>query len=625
MTAWIVFLCTLVGNLFLIPLVRRFSLRIGKLSQPRDDRWHHQPTPTLGGIGIFLSFGLCLGIVLLVSLFPGSMSNEVRGLAQGGLLNRWGLLIGAVIVFGLGLYDDLKRLSPQTKLVGQILATTVIIALGYTTRFFTPQISNSLIAQIPNILLTYIWMIGITNAINLLDNMDGLAGGISLITAGILSFLFWRAGNLNLFMFSMALTGSILGFLFYNFPPASIFMGDSGSQFLGFTLAALAIARQPQASNVFAVIGVPTLLFLLPILDTTLVTVTRLLRGQSPAQGGRDHASHRLIAFGLTERQAVLALYGVALLAGLAAIGIEALRSINSVSYSLSLVFVPVLVIALALVTAYLGRFKMVTNTTAGNQPTFTRIILDLTYRRRLLEVILDFFLIAVACYLAFLIRYGLVLKENHLALYLQTLPVALVAGYLSMFLIGVYRGIWRYVGVDDWLRYAWAAMISVILTWIGTTYLMRITPLVSEFVFLFFGIFLFLGLAISRSSFRIMDLISGKRTKEAEERVLIFGAGDTGEMALRWIMMNPQLKYRPVGFVDDDPLVLGRQIHGVEVLGNLDQLEAILQRKQIHGVIYAGISDTPTLNQLVARCAVHSCWVKRLHLEFELLEVDND
>jgi UDP-GlcNAc:undecaprenyl-phosphate GlcNAc-1-phosphate transferase len=137
-----------------------------------------------------------------------------------------------------------------------------------TTPFILPSIAN--------IILTFFWLVGITNAINLLDNMDGLASGVSLIAAGVLCYFFWRGGDDILLLLALALVGANLGFLVFNFPPAKIFMGDSGSLFLGFTLAALSIARRTQASNVFAVVGIPTLLFLLPILDTSLVTITRL-------------------------------------------------------------------------------------------------------------------------------------------------------------------------------------------------------------------------------------------------------------------------------------------------------------------------------------------------------------
>ena len=590
-------------SLLLVPVVRRLSFKLGRVALPRADRWHHQPTPLLGGVGIFVAFLLAVLASLALGLGRGQM--------------HWGLLLGAAIMFGFGLYDDIRQMTPQAKLTGQILAAAVVIFLGYTTGFFTPRISDSIVARLPNILLTFVWLVGITNAINLLDNMDGLAGGISFVGALFLSFFFWRAGDTGLLLISLALAGGVLGFLVFNFPPASIFMGDSGSLFLGFTLAVLAIARQPQASNVFAVMGVPTLLFLLPILDTTLVTFTRILRGQSPAQGGRDHTSHRLIAFGLSERQAVLVLYAVAVLAGVAGLAIE------SLSYWLSLVLVPVLVISLALLTAYLGGLKVVsTSPAAGRGTAITRLLLDLTYRRRLLEVVLDFFLIALAYYLAILIRFGFNMNTARLALYLQSLPIAVVGAYLSLFTFGVYRGVWRYVGVDDLFRYVEAALGAAVLVTAGVL-LLYPGDGYSPAIFLLFGVFLFLGMAASRSSFKVLDQIGGRQVRPAEARVLICGAGDSGEMALRWIMMNPHLAYRPVGFLDQNPYLAGRQIHGVEVLGSVEQIEATLDRKQVDGVIITpDVLDNTDLGDAVLNaCRQRGRWVRCLRLEFELLE----
>jgi UDP-GlcNAc:undecaprenyl-phosphate GlcNAc-1-phosphate transferase len=593
----------LFSSLLLVPLIRRSSVRWGYVTDPREDRWHTKPTSALGGIGIFGAF--------LLSLLGVSL------LYRDGFEIQWGLLVGSGMVFLLGLYDDLKPITPPAKLVGQILAAAVVVFLGYTTKFFTPRIPNDTVAQIPNILLTFIWLVGITNAINLLDNMDGLAGGLSLITAGILAFFFWRVDNQSLLVVSIALGGSILGFLVFNFPPASIFMGDSGSLFLGFTLAVLAVARQPQASNVFAVMGVPTLLFLLPILDTILVTFTRILRGQSPTQGGRDHASHRLIAFGLSERQAVLALYAVALASGVLATALE------SLNYYFSLILVPLLVMSLTLLTAYLGRLKVVAGDPSwGKDRAITRLFLNLTYRRRLLEIVLDFFLIGIAYYLAFMVGFNLTLSQATLNLFLQSLPIAWGGAFLAFFYFGVYRGLWRYVGVDDLVRYIKAALggVALIALPILFFYSARIFPLI---IFVLFGVFLFLGLAASRSSFKVLDQVYATQVRDQEERILIYGAGDAGEMALRWILMNPGLGLKPVGFLDDDTFKTGRQIHGVEVLGDLQQLGHLLSEKNIDGVIIS--SDVQLADSMFRRLVsiVHSQgrWVRRLHFEFELVE----
>jgi UDP-GlcNAc:undecaprenyl-phosphate GlcNAc-1-phosphate transferase len=410
----------------------------------------------------------------------------------------------------------------------------------------------------------------------------------------------------------------VLGFLVFNLPPASIFMGDSGSLSLGFTLAALAIARQAQASNVFAVMGVPTLLFLLPILDTTFVTFTRLLRGQSPAQGGRDHTSHRLIAFGLSERQTLVVLYTIAIVSGVVGIGLEAL------SYWLSLIFVPLLVISLAIMVAYLGRLKIVqaAQDPNGRSWAITRFMVEITYRRRLLEVILDFFLIGISYYLSFLTRQGFFLDNATFGLFLQSLPVALGGAYLAFFALGVYRGVWRYVGLDDLLRFGEVSLLSSLLTVLGIFVFHNHDPY-SPVLFVLFGVFLFLGLAASRSSFRVLDLFSGQQVRAGEQRVLICGAGDEGEMALRWILMNPQLDYRPVGFLDDDPFMFGRKIHGVEVLGNLSQVGDVLAERQVQGMIITSAArrDRELEKKLVEAGRQHQCWVRSLRLEFELLD----
>ena len=186
-------------GLALVPLARRLSFRLGRVAQPREDRWHSRPTAKLGGVGIFLAFAGGL----LISLLTGMDWQQ----------ERWGVLVGAALMFLLGLYDDFRPMSPHAKLGGQILAATVVIGLGYTTAFFSPRLANPILAQIPNILLTYFWLIGITNAINLLDNMDGLAGGISLITAGFLAYFFWRSGDKGSLAIALALVGSSLSFL----------------------------------------------------------------------------------------------------------------------------------------------------------------------------------------------------------------------------------------------------------------------------------------------------------------------------------------------------------------------------------------------------------------------------
>jgi UDP-GlcNAc:undecaprenyl-phosphate GlcNAc-1-phosphate transferase len=596
------FFFALIISLGLVPLVRRVSMQRDMVVIPRDDRWHKDPTPTLGGIGIVLAFS----ITLIASSFLNPSGTEIP----------WGIIGGALIIFFLGLYDDIKELSPPTKLAGQIVAASLVVAQGYSTNFFTPRIENPIVAQIPNILLTMVWIVGITNAINLLDNIDGLAAGIAFATAIFLGFLFWRAGNYSLLAVSLALAGSVLGFLVYNFPPASIFMGDSGSMFLGFILSVLAIARQPQASNVLAILGVPTLLFLLPILDTALVTTTRILRGESPAQGGRDHTSHRLIAFGFSERQVLLALYSVAIITGIAGLVLEEL------DYWLSLILVPLLILTFAIITVYLARLKVVVNTKSSQPGTFSKLMIDLTYRRRILEIILDVFLIGISLYLAFLLTSSFRMTDETMRLYLGILPWAIGCAYASFFIFGVYRGVWRYIGVDSLVRFAKATLVSVVLLALIAYFVLGFDHFGVQ-LYLIYGVFLYMGIAASRASFKILDESRAQPANQPSERVLIVGAGDECEMAIRWMIMNPELQMRAACMLDNDPFLKGRQIHGVDVLGNYDDLEQLIESKNVDGVLLSSKDQLTReeYSKVIAICAEKKIWVKALRFEFESLK----
>jgi UDP-GlcNAc:undecaprenyl-phosphate/decaprenyl-phosphate GlcNAc-1-phosphate transferase len=520
----------------------------------------------------------------------------------------WGLLAGVGLMFALGLVDDFRHLKPPTKLVIQFTAAAITISFGYVIDFFPWTLAN--------VILTFSWLVGISNAINLLDNMDGLAGGIALIAASFLAYFFWLGGSQILLALTLALVGSIMGFLIYNFPPAKIFMGDSGSMFLGFTLAALAVAHRPRASDVFSVMGVPILLFLLPIIDTGLVTFTRILRGQSPAQGGADHTSHRLIAFGLSERQTVVSLYAIAILSGVAGVVLE------SLDYDLSLFLIPALLIALSLLTAYLSRIKVVTSY-KSNEGSISRLVADLTYRRRVFEIILDFFIIGLAFYLAFWVWYGFHLEGENMDMVITRMPVALAGAYLAFYIGGVYRGLWQYMGLDDLVRYGRAAFGGVILAAPLIWFFSRSVSVPGP-VYLLYGIFLFLGLAVSRASFRLLDSAYGRRQLDKKKMViLIYGAGDAGEITLQWLQRNPLLGYEPVGFIDNDPFKWGRRIHGVNVLGGPDQFVDILDNTQADGLILTSpdLFENAPARQVLHVCQRRGVWVRALKLDFVPVE----
>ncbi|HWH78608.1 MAG TPA: MraY family glycosyltransferase, partial [Candidatus Binatus sp.] len=342
------------------------------IAEPTAERWHRRATPTSGGLAFFFP------IVLLAVGF----SSNVWEVAP--------FLTIATAAFCLGVVDDFRQLSPATKLLGQIVAAAAALFCGFQLKFFSWGPLDGL--------LTAVWIVGLTNALNLLDNMDGLAGGIGLIAAVYLAYLFHQQGDQNYFLVALSLAGGLAGFLLFNFHRASIFMGDAGSLFLGMSLSLLTIHANGQASNILSLIAVPACILLVPILDTTLVTITRLLRGQSISQGGKDHASHRLVVLGLSESQAVLLLYFMAAVSGATAV------MIKQFAYAMSLTILPLVILSFTLFTAYLAQVEIVADNDGSPRAAekkLTLFLTALTYKRRLMEVGLDFFLIAFAYYLA--------------------------------------------------------------------------------------------------------------------------------------------------------------------------------------------------------------------------------
>ena len=288
----LIFMISLALSLVLTDMVRRAMSRLGVLDQPGETRWHRRPVALLGGIAIFISF-------VSVSLLG-------IDLGRGGLV----MLAGGGVIFALGLLDDLFGTQPRVKFAVQILVAFGVAYSGVSSRILPYNWMN--------ISLTVFWIVGLTNALNLLDNMDGLSSGVTTIAAIIILALSLYKGHADVALLCLALTGSCLGFLRYNFNPARIFMGDCGSLFLGYILATLVILGGWQHSSpMLASFLSPVLILGVPVFDTTLVTILRFVHRRMPWEGGKDHSSHRLVhILAGSEKGAVLILYGVGTLAG---------------------------------------------------------------------------------------------------------------------------------------------------------------------------------------------------------------------------------------------------------------------------------------------------------------------
>ncbi len=555
----------------LTPVVARWATAGGVVAKPRQDRWHKQPTPMLGGIAIYVASTLSI-------LAFAPLDWRLAGVLGGGAL-----------LFVTGLVDDLRRLRPQTKLIVQIVAACVLVVAGV-------RVETSTLAMVA-IPLTIIWVVGITNAFNLLDNMDGLSAGTAAIAAFFLLGFSVSVGNAGTAILCLAIAGGALGFLIYNFNPARIFMGDSGSMYLGFMLSAIALlGTREMASDVFFVLLVPAAMMGLPIFDTTLVSIMRTIEGRPLSQGGRDHLSHRLVALGLSERQAVLLLYLLA--ASFGSLGLIA----RSVGFWASLAAAGSLLAAAVVFGAYLAQVRIYRpaefakaerSAQLSDRPVINGMIM---FKRELGLVLLDFVLICVAYLGSFLLRFGsrnatIPPAVGELAplpdLFSQTVPLVVVVQLGALFAFQAYRGMWRYVGVADLLTITKVTATSgLVLLALFPILMPRLV--VPKSVLLIDWLFLTVLLTASRVSFTALTDTFGRLQKERLPHILIVGAGDLGELVLRSVLRSRPTVYQAVGFVDPDPGKRNRSIHGVRVVGTVDDLDDLVEAQGVDLVVVA-------------------------------------
>lgn len=300
----LVFVAALLAAFVFVPLAGRFGRFAGFVDHPRRGEVQRAAIPRSGGYGIFAATVLGIGLSLL--LFPRYADEYPR---------VWGLLLGAAALVPLAVLDDRKRLPPRPQLLWQIGVALVPIGFGVTFDSLAGPFGG--ILPLPGAVVipaTVFWIVGMINTVNLTDTMDGLAGGVAAIAALVLAAVSLQNGQISIASLPLALAGATLGFLVFNFHPSRIFMGSSGSLFLGYALGVLSIIGGAKIAAAVMVLGVP-------ILDVAWVIVYRLSRRRSPFRGGDGaHLSHRLLAMGLSQRQVALVLYAACLLFGVLAL-----------------------------------------------------------------------------------------------------------------------------------------------------------------------------------------------------------------------------------------------------------------------------------------------------------------
>jgi len=417
---------SLLFNYLLILVWKKYKITILRAAV-RNDRWGAHHIQLTGGIVIVTIF---VGYFIL-SLYTLPISFQFKI-----------AVIGSIAIFILGLLDDVLNLKSYQKLLGQIVVTLVILMFGIRVQIF----GNFL-----DIILTFIWIVGITNSINLLDNMDGLAGGISCIALAFLGVNYLQEGNITYFLFCTVLASLTIGFLIFNFKPAKVYLGDSGALFIGFFMAvliALGTNSEIQGKSLIGVLVFPVILLMIPIFDTTFVSITRRIRKQSFFRGGKDHISHRLVQLGMSERGAVITLYIISSLLGLLFFILREVKLIPSI------ILYFLISVAIILFGIYIGRLKIGEEKENDEYiKKSVKITGNILFKKQILMIVLDIFLLGLIYYLSYLIRFGGEIDKNDFIIFLQSIPFVILIKTILLNLFKTYTIDVRYFSFSDAMK----------------------------------------------------------------------------------------------------------------------------------------------------------------------------
>jgi UDP-GlcNAc:undecaprenyl-phosphate GlcNAc-1-phosphate transferase len=567
------------------------------ISPPREDRWHERATPNLGGIGIFA--GLVVGVTaaLAVGAVPGSHEQAL------------GILGGCAILFLAGLLDDAFGLPPIAKLAAQLGASAFVLSMGLSVTIVTNHWLGLALAAL--------WLVGMTNAFNQLDNMDGLAATLAAVAS---VFFAIDAATLHpnhtVLVVALALLAASVGFLPFNLRrdgDAAVFMGDSGSQVLGFGLAACGIAATLKvAGTTVATLLVPLLILAVPILDTTLVTIVRLFEGRPIYQGGRDHTSHRLVYHGLSDRRAVILLATISAALGATSLTYSVIDDAKITVIGVLLTFA--LFVQFASFLADVERSP--TASVERRAGRFRGIIL---HRRRLVEVLVDAVVITASFYGAYVLRLGSSGTPSQRAYFLAMLPVLLFARYLAFIPFGLYRGVWRYADARDAARVVAAVLVSEFMAF-GFISVTRARNDFPRAILVIDALLCTLLVGASRFWERAAYRgVTSLRSLGPRRRVVVVGAGRSGRSLARELRETPGEQI--VGFVDDDPRLWQRRLLGVPVLGSADEMPRIVVEAR-PDVVFVAIPNAPRERLDFVRDACHEA---RVDCRFVRREIEPD
>jgi len=577
------------ATLLLTPAMIKAAHAFDWLDYPQADRWHATPTALMGGVAMYGA-----GTLALLLLGPLAGVGTDVGLIGGG----------ATLLFAVGMVDDLWGVGPTTKLAAQVGAAVLLMAAGHG---FGPE--WPLWASAP---VTLVWVIGITNAVNLLDNMDGLAAGIGGIAAVALTAFAAAGGALLAALLGGTVGGAALGFLWFNAKPARIFMGDCGSLVLGYGVAALAVMGQGAvAAGPGVAVLAPICALAVPILDTTLVTVARTQAGRPVTNGGQDHTSHRLVTLGLSESAAVGTLHGMGAVAG--GVGLTALV-VEPMLFYAACTFGTV---ALGVIGGSLGRLDVYRAArvrgdgapSVSTSPSSNAQSGQGRWQNVAAYLVGDGLLIggALAAAHALIGSGGLAGAEG-----VPIVEWVLLVGGVQLavlYAMGLYRRLWRHAGTPGIARIVGTILLAQAAT-AGGLALVYGLGAVSAPLLMVDGMILTIGMLGSRLGLRGLQRgasLYRSRVAPAESvsNVLLYGTGERAMLALRALRDAEERDRVPVGFVDPDPSKQDQIVQGLPVFGGTGACADLCREHDIDEVIVAVGDAAPHFEREVARqCA---------------------
>jgi UDP-GlcNAc:undecaprenyl-phosphate GlcNAc-1-phosphate transferase len=593
-------LAALLGFL-LTPVAKWVSVGLGGIDKPDPRKVHREPMPRLGGLAVLVSSGAVLlaGHRGVFGPYPRLGEPLASGIAYG--------LVPVIVISVL---DDIRGVRVRWKALAQLTGALIAVFAGVVLNPEIHFLGESIHIGILATPLSILWIVGVTNAFNLIDGLDGLSAGLALISAASLAAVFAISGEFQTAAAVAVLAGAILGFLPWNMYPAKIFLGDTGAASIGFILACFALKGGATLSAGFATL-LPLLVLGLPVAETLISMARRLMRRLEKHESGvfqadRDHIHHRLLSIGLDHRRAVLLLYGIGV-----SLAILGLISLYATARQNALLMV-------ALLTGALIGIKRL----GYDEFAFMRKGLALrvygvpVVRTALFVVFFDMFLVVASFYLARGLKFDVWALRVPAPATITLLGLLMVLSVGTFWAFGLYRGTWRFASLDAISRCGAAVAVSTLLAWGLTPRFVGDRGSASQFVI--YGLVATGMICGSRMSYRLLQHRAWTASVEGK-RILIYGAGAGGTAALRELRGNPALRMRPVGFLDDDPALRGKIVSGLPVVGTLEEIEVLLARFEVRSVAIASKKiPCEKVRSVRTVCEAQSIPVYRFEMRFD-------